>query len=241
MVQDNVYMQIDGLRSFAQTHADVAAGMSGLLGSGAHAASVAQTHGPIASAVHTALGSALEARQGSLRGAANTGAKLADALRQAAQAYERVDQRAANQLRSAADAVDGTTAPGGSAGRSSAAGAGPAARAGGGSGVMGQVLGQVGELGGKMAQSAAGVLQGVGQGGSPALTQLSQQLTQGVAQSVAQIGQVTHRKGGDQLASAPGEEPTVVRHHEARPANSAAAGPAPAEGVTWERNASRTQ
>jgi hypothetical protein len=240
MVHDNVYMQIDGVRSFAQTHADVSAGLSGLLGSDTHVAGVAHTHGPIASAVHTALGDALEARHGSLRGAANTGAKLADALRQAAQAYEGVDQESANQLRSAAAAVDGASAPGGVAGRASTAGAGPAARAAGGSGVIGQVLGQVGGLGGKMAQSAAEVLQDVGQGGAQALTQLPQQLTQGVAQSAAQIGQVSHRQGGDQLAGAPAEGTTVVRD-ETQPGNSSAAGLAPAERVTLQRNASRTQ
>ncbi len=56
MSDGNLFVQTDGVRNFSQTHADIAAGLSQLIGADAPAAARVKTsHGPIASAVSAAL------------------------------------------------------------------------------------------------------------------------------------------------------------------------------------------
>lgn len=107
MSVDDVFMQTDGLRSFAQTHDDVAAGLSALIGSQVAAARVEATHGTIASAVYAALTGALEARQDAQQTAADVCNGLSESLRKAAHAYEQVDEQSAAGLRSASERVEG--------------------------------------------------------------------------------------------------------------------------------------
>jgi len=109
MGQDNLYTDSAGLGSFAQTHSGVAAEMSRAIDPDL-AASVAFSHGVIASGMHSALTGAIDARSGAQTSMSDTGRALADSLRHAARTYDGVDDGAASQLRSAADAVDGMAA-----------------------------------------------------------------------------------------------------------------------------------
>lgn len=231
MSQD-FYAQTDALRSFAATHADVVAGISGVIASNP-VSSVALTHGPIASSVHAALGGALQSRQSSLHAVSNTGLQLADSLHQAAHSYEGVDDGSAHELKSRRDAVESAAAGGGRAGGAAVAANDPMARAGGAAGgagggtdVLGKVLTQVGELGGKLAQSVAGVLQGVGQGASQSLAQLPGQLVQTVTQAATQAAaQAAKQAGAEHGTLVADEKPSGG--DQAQPGPSAAQGHAP--------------
>ncbi|HEY6575416.1 MAG TPA: type VII secretion target, partial [Mycobacterium sp.] len=71
---DPLYVQTDGLRSFAQIHDQVVAALSQVMGSAApEALGVETTHGPIASAVSGALGQVLGSRQGTLQATSTSG------------------------------------------------------------------------------------------------------------------------------------------------------------------------
>lgn len=216
MTQENLFMQTDGLRGFAQTHADVVSGVSGLLGSTAQATGVELTHGPIASAVHAALGGALDARQGSIQGAVNVGRHLSESLQAAAHAYDQADQGSAAKLGAAGEATGGSGGPGQGP---------PAGGKGSGAGGASQMLGQLGQMGGQLAQALAGLFQG----GPQALGQLAQPLLQGVQQSVQQAGQLTQHHG----EHAAGDVEMVSENRdEAAPGENTPAGKAPSEHVT---------
>ena len=106
----NLFVQTDGLRTFSQTHADIAAGLSQLIGAAAPAAAGVETsHGPIASAVSAALGELLGARQGTIQTTATSGNTISELLQKAAQAYEQGDQKGAATLRAAAEAMEGAS------------------------------------------------------------------------------------------------------------------------------------
>lgn len=215
MTQENLFMETDGLRGFAQTHADVVSGVSGLLGSTAQATGVELTHGPIASAVHAALGGALDARQGSIQGAVNVGRHLSESLQAAAHAYDQADQGSAARLGAAGEATGGPGGPGqGAPGGGKGSGAGAS-----------QMLGQLGQMGGQLAQALAGLFQG----GPQALGQLAQPLLQGVQQSVQQAGQLAQQHG----EHAAGDVEMVSENRdEAAPGENTPAGRAPTERVT---------
>jgi ESX secretion-associated protein EspJ len=259
MAQDNLYTDTDGLRSFAQTHADVSAGMSGLTGSAYEAADVAATHGPIASDVHKALRGVIDARQGAQRSVSDIGESLAESLRQAAYSYEGVDHDSAERLRTAADAVEGATATGGAGGTS-----GSAAANGGGNlkDVSGTLTGatkdMVGALGGVLGPMTSGIGSAAGSLGSgmssaaSALTNsLSQAVSQaakaapstasavpaaastgGVGQQAGQTGQPTHGDGGGEVRDV---------SDGARSGDSSGAGNAPTEPAAVQRNTSQSQ
>lgn len=117
MSGDALYVQTDGVRSYAQIHDEIAAGLSQLLGTAApEAAGVQTTHGAIAAQVSAALAGALGVRQGTLQTTANSGNTISDLLEKAAQRYEQGDQKGAETLRAAAEAMaSGANTPGGSA------------------------------------------------------------------------------------------------------------------------------
>ena len=176
----NLYVQPDGMRSYAQIHDEVVAGLSQLMSPAApEAAGVQTSHGAIASAVSTALSGVLGSRQGTLAATGSSGSTISELLRKAAQMYEQGDQKGAATLRAAAQALEGSQGAGGASGT------------GGGADMMGQVVGQVGQI----AQSVAQPLQGLAQG----VQQVPQQVMQG-AQQIAQ--QVTQAAGSGKT---PGE------------------------------------
>lgn len=149
-----LFVQTDGLRTFSQTHGEIAAGVSQLLGGGTNVAGVETSHGQIAFAVQNALTGLLGARQGALQTTARSGDKIAELLQKAAAAYEKGDERSAAKLR----AAEASSGPSGAAGAMSAA------------------LGQLGQLG----QTGGGAVQSLTQG----LQQIPQQVAQGVQQIV---------------------------------------------------------
>ncbi|MCV7259903.1 type VII secretion target [Mycobacterium shimoidei] len=232
MSQDNLFTQTDGLRSFAQSHADVVSGLTGLLNTAAEASGVQTTHGPIASAVHTALSSALSARQGSMQNVVNIGRNLTESLQAAAHTYEQVDQRYGDQARAAGEAIDEARgaqagAPRGgtpSAGGLARAGSGAAAGAGSGASVAGQVAGQLGQVGSQLGQAATGMFKGQAGGGkSLGLQQVVQPLMQG-AQQIVQTAQGHGGHGEAQLAS--------ESHEQAADGDNTTGAKAPTEQVT---------
>lgn len=181
-----LFVQTDGVRSYAQTHDRIAAGLSQLIGGGAtEAAGVHNSHGTIAAAVGTALSNALEARLGTMQTTARSGATISELLRKAAQMYEQGDRQGAEKLRAAAEVLQGQR-DGQDAGAPSAAGAlggasvagapttGPGSAAGG--QMIGQMLGQVGQQVGQLAGSLTAPLLGLAQG----LQQVPQQVMQAV-------------------------------------------------------------
>lgn len=171
MTTDPLDVQTDGVRTFAQTHADVAAGLSSLLSE--EGADVDTSHGPIAAAVSTALSGVLSNRRDSLGATSTTASTISDLLQKAADAYARGDEQDAQRFTAAAEVLEGKDSPGGSAMPSGGAAAGDM------SGQLGQILGQVGQQVGQMAQSIAQPLQGLAQG----LQQIPQQIMQGVQQA----------------------------------------------------------
>ena len=119
------------MRSYAQIHDEVVAGLSQL--TGADAAGVQTSHGAIASAVSTALSGVLGSRQGTLQATGSSGSTISQLLQKAAQMYEQGDQKGAATLRAAAEALEGSQgAPGSSGTSAEASDAGGTSRAGGG-------------------------------------------------------------------------------------------------------------
>ncbi|MGV0775117.1 ESX-1 secretion-associated protein [Mycolicibacterium elephantis] len=98
-MSDNLYIHPDGVRSHAQLHDRVVAGLSQLTSAGAaEAVGVQTTHGAIASAVSTALSGVLDARRHTLQVTAAAGSSIAELLRQSVQMYEQGDQASAERL-----------------------------------------------------------------------------------------------------------------------------------------------
>jgi|SRR5215207_5996695 len=218
-MSDPLYVQPDGMRSYAQIHDEVVAGLSQL--TGADAAGVQTSHGPVASAVSTALSGVLGSRQGALQATGFSGSTISQLLQKAAQMYEQDDQKGAATLRAAAETLEGSQGAPGSSGTSS--GAGGAAGAGAsGADMMGQMVSQVGQQAGQMAQSVAQPLQGLAQG----LQQVPQQVMQGAQQIAQQVSQAAGSAGGktpDESGTAGDEE----QRDQAAAGDSAAAGRAP--------------
>src|SRR4029077_1737563 len=92
---DPLYVQPDGVRSYAQIHDGVVGALSQLLGTAApEALGVESTHGPIASAVSGALSQVLDRRHGTLQATSTSAQTISELLQKAAQMYEHGDQRA---------------------------------------------------------------------------------------------------------------------------------------------------
>jgi len=199
---DPLYVQPDGVRSYAQIHDEVVGALSQLLGTAApEALGVESTHGPIASAVSGALSQVLGRRHGTLQATSTSAQTISELLQKAAQMYEHGDQKGAATLRAAAEAIQDANASGaagaaGSAGAAGAAGAGSAG-AGGGAEMVGQMVSQVGQQLGQTAQSIAQPLQGMAQG----LQQIPQQVMQGAQQLAQQVSQAA----GSSVDKAPGD------------------------------------
>ncbi len=102
-----LFVQTEGLRQFSQTHTEIAAGLSQLVGGAATVAGVETSHGQIAFAVQNALGGLLAARQGTLETTAKSGDKIAELLRKAAAAYDNGDERSAGKLNAAIEEAGG--------------------------------------------------------------------------------------------------------------------------------------
>ena len=101
MSGDPLYVQTDGVRSYAQLHDQVVTGLSQLLGAAAQATGVQTTHGTIAAAVSTALSAVLGTRDATLQTTATSVNIVAELLQKAAQLYEQGDQQGAEKLRAA--------------------------------------------------------------------------------------------------------------------------------------------
>ncbi|MGN7781520.1 type VII secretion target [Mycolicibacterium sp. 22603] len=175
---DQFSVQTDGVRNYAQTHADVNSGLVGL--PAVDGAGVNTSHGVIAASVGTALGSALSGRGGAMGATSTSASTISDLLQQAARAYAGGDEEGGRRLRAAADALDGRQPGAAGAGAAGAAGTGGADAI----GQMGQIMGQVGQQVGQLAQSVTAPLQGLAQG----LQQVPQQIMQGVQQAVQAAG-----------------------------------------------------
>lgn len=186
-MSDPLYVHPDDVRSYAQLHDEVVAGLSQLIGAAApEAAGVQTSHGAIASAVSAALSGVLGTREGTLQATGTSGSTISELLQKAAQMYEHGDQKGAATLRAAAEALEG--APGSPGVATNPAGASGAGASGaGGSDAMGQILGQVGQQAGQlgqMAQSVTQPLQGLAQG----LQQMPQQVMQDIHQASQPAG-----------------------------------------------------
>src|ERR1700742_322315 len=158
---DPLYVQPDGVRSYAQIHGEVVGALCQLLGS----------------------------RHGALQATSTSAQTISELLQKAAQMYEHGDQKGAATLRAAAEAMQDANAAG-SAGAAGAAGAGSAG-AGGGAEMVGQMVSQVGQQVGEVAQSIAQPLQGMAQGLQQIPQQVgqgAQQLAQQVSQAAGSTG-----------------------------------------------------
>jgi hypothetical protein len=177
-------VQTDGVRSYAQMHEQVAAGLSQLMGAGAPDAIGVQTsHGTIASAVNTALSSVLGSRHGTMQTTATTGDTIRELLQKAAALYERGDEEGGDKITAAAEALQNAEGDG-AAGGGSPGGASPGGAQGGaaqGGDMVGQMLGQAGQLIGSLTQPLQGLMQSA--------TQLPQQAMQGIQQAVGAAAQ----------------------------------------------------
>ncbi|MGV0849568.1 type VII secretion target [Mycolicibacterium phlei] len=177
---NQIYVQTDGVRSFAQIHDQVASALSQVIGGGAaEATGVTTSHGTIASAVSSALSSVLGARHGTMQTTATSSTTIAELLQKAARMYEGGDQEGADKLRRAAEALQEAQAGGGAPGGGAPAGGVPAGGApaggvpaGGGTEIAGQIAGQVGQVVGGLTGSIGGLVGG--------LAQIPQQVMQGV-------------------------------------------------------------
>jgi ESX secretion-associated protein EspJ len=220
-MNDPLYVQPDGVRSYAQIHDEVVAGLSQVTGTAApEAAGVQTSHGAIASAVSSALSGVLGSRQGTLQATGTSGRTISELLQKAAQLYEHGDQKGAATLRAAAEALEGSRgagAPGSSGTSAPAAGAGAAGASGAGGGA---------DMMGQMVQSVAQPLQGLAQG----LQQLPQQVMQGAQQIAQQVSQAAGTAGDDDGAG-PGIVPEgrfpEEQGDQAAAGDTAAAGRAP--------------
>jgi hypothetical protein len=209
------------VRSYAQIHDAVMAGLSQLMGASApEAAGVQSSHGVIASPVSSALGQVLTGRQGTLQATSSSAQTISELLAKAAQMYEHGDQKGAARLRAAAQALQGSqgaaAAAGASAGAAGASGAGGGG--GGGAEMMGQMVSQVGQP-----------LQGIAQG----LQQVPQQVMQGAQQIAQQVSQAA----GSAAEKAPGEP----KADDAAAGDTAQAGRAPDQPAAERAKPEQTQ
>jgi hypothetical protein len=226
-MNEPLYVQADGLRTFSQVHDEVVSALSQIMGSAApEALGVQNSHGPIAAAVSGALNQVLGSRGGSLRATSTSGETISALLQKAAQLYEQGDQQGADTLRKAAEALQANEADGGN-GAGGAAGAG-AAGAGTGGAAGGGGAEQMGQI--------------AGQGIAQALQQIPQQVMQGVQGIVQSATQAAGAAGAgatgakaDDKDKPEDKEPKTderkddppIKRAEAEPGKSAEQGKAP--------------
>lgn len=207
---DPLYVQPDGVRSYAQIHDEVRAALSEVMGTAApEVLGVETTHGPIASPVSGALSQVLDSRHGTLQATSTSAQTISELLQKAARMYEQGDQKGAATLKAAAEAMQNADAAGGGASGAGAAGAASAGAARG-ADMVGQMGSQVGQQVGQMAQSIAQPLQGMAQG----LQQVPEQVMQGAQQLAQQVSQAAGTAGekapGDPSAHGDGAGPGIV-------------------------------
>jgi hypothetical protein len=242
----DLYVQTDGVRSYAQIHDQVVSGLSQLMGAAApEAAGVQTSHGTIATAVSTALSNVLGSRQATMQTTATSGTTIAELLQKAAALYERGDEHGAEKLRAAAEAMQGgegaNSAGGAGAATGGAAGqAGGAAQAGSGAAGSGGGAAQAGsgaaDSGGEMVGQMLGQLRQVGQTAgqltqplqalSQGLQQVPQQVMQGVQQAV-QAGQKDLGTGDHALPPPPGQDHAPAPNGDHAPASTGDHAPPP--------------
>jgi len=194
MSGDPLYVQPAGVRSYAQIHDEVVAGLSQLMGAAApEAAGVQASHGTIASAVSGALSQVLGSRHWTLQATSTSAETMSELLQKAAQMYEHGDQNGAATLRAAAEELEGSqgATPGSAGDAGSPAGASGAGASGAGGGDMIGQLGQMGQQVGQMAQAAGAPLQALAQ----PLQQLPQQVMQGIQQASQSAGKAVDATG----------------------------------------------
>src|SRR6476620_5334853 len=159
---ERLFVQTDGVLSYADIHDEVASGLSQLIGAGAAgAADVRTTHGTIAAAVDAALSGVLGTRQDTMQTTVTSGTTIGEILKNAARLYEEGDLQGTEKLRAAAEAMaGGAGASDGVAGSGGAPGAGPAGGTGAASSggeMVGQMVGQVGQQIGQLGQLLSGL------------------------------------------------------------------------------------
>ncbi|MCW2513941.1 MAG: hypothetical protein JWR11_2983 [Mycobacterium sp.] len=200
-----------GLTPLADTHSQVAEGLSRLVvAGGPQAAAAATSFGNIAFAVNNALDGVTQARANTVQTTKSASDAIKDLLTTADKMYAEGDREGAAKVRAAAETLEGSASAGGSG-----AGAG-----GGGAEVAGQTAGQVGQQVGQLAQGLAqGLAQSV-QGLVQGLTQLPQQIMQGVqgAAGSADKGSSSHGASANEDKAA---EPEERRRQEAAEADAA--------------------
>lgn len=156
------------MSGWQQRLGDVSTDAGNLLNGPPGVSGVQNSHGTIGHPMQSAFDAAQSARGSAVGATQGASTRIADLLRQAAQAYERGDTAAAGQLKARAEQLDGAGSP--------AAGGSGAGGAGGGSQAAGQMMSQFGQLAGQLGQSVTQPLQGLAQG----LGQIPQQVFQGV-------------------------------------------------------------
>lgn len=215
-----LFARTDRLRGWAGLHDRIATDLSQLSGGAPEAAGVQASHGSIAAGVGAALSSALDARLGTVQGAADQGSTISELLRKADQLYEQGDREGAETLRTAAEelAVQRDT-PGGSQRADMGAGTPVSGESAGANNQMpGQVLGQVGALAGAVTAPLLGLAQGLQQ-----VPQQIMQAAQGATTSGAEDPKRRDRKAED--ADKRSEDPEELPEPAARAEPSAQAAP----------------
>ena len=103
----------DGVKSLSDIHDRVAAAMSQLAGPAPDGAALQTAYGTISSALTSALSGALPSRDGTFAATQTSSQTIGELLQRAARAYAEGDQANAEKLRAAAEALAGSTGPGG--------------------------------------------------------------------------------------------------------------------------------
>lgn len=250
---DQLYVQTDGVRSYAQIHGRVATGLSRTIGGGApDAAGVQNSHGAIAAAVSSALSTALDVRQGTMQTTATSGVTISDLLQKAAQMYEQGDRAGAEKLRAAAEALDGRHDGPGASGISGGSGGTGASGLPGASGIsgssggadaansvagasnpaggqmVGQILGQIGQQVGQLAGSLTAPLMGLAQG-LQQVPQQAMQAVQGAAGSARDPETARDETDEDEYTGEPSDRDSESRPVAVQRAESTADGASPGE------------
>ena len=187
------HLDSSGLSPLSDIHAQVADGLSQLVGGGGpQAADVARSFGNIAANLNTALDGTTQNRMSTIQTTKGASDTIAELLKKAHQMYLQGDQQGGDKLTAAAEALQASEGGGaGSAGGPTGTGpTGAGAAGGGGAEMASQMASQVGQQVGQMAQGLAQSVQGLTQG----LTQLPQQIMQGIQ---GMGGSATNDAGSD--------------------------------------------
>ncbi|MBU8823258.1 ESX-1 secretion-associated protein [Mycolicibacterium goodii] len=190
---NQVIAHTGAMNGWQQQLGEVSSGVGNLISGAPGLSDVLNSHGTIGFPMQSAFESATAARGGAMGATQAASAKISDLLRQAAQAYERGDMAAADDLKKRAQQLEGAGASSAAGGGAAAGGA--AAAAGSGGQAASPMMSQFGQMAGQMAQSITQPLQGMAQ----SLGQMPQQVFQGV-QGIVQSA--TQAAGGGMDAAA---------------------------------------